>query len=100
VYVIFDFLVKCVTLRSELDIARERLEESISQKNKLHQDLTVAENRCERLQSQTVLAISRQKVVSDDILNESVEDPMDRSNTPIRKEPTPSVSLLIPSGFL
>jgi hypothetical protein len=78
--VFFTNVLKCATLRSELNLTRTMLRDTESYKEKLHSDLVAAEIRADRLQSATVLAMKTRTAagkpgLKDEEGQEVVEEP-------------------------
>lgn len=78
---------QCIMLRSELNILRERLRDSESQKESYRNSLVALESKIERLQSKTVLAIesrgSNTETKGQEVENERKEEVQTKPSSPV-----------------
>jgi E3 ubiquitin-protein ligase BRE1 len=93
-------MVQCIALRSQMDLMRVKLRDSVAEKESLHTALVAAQTRADRLQSETVLAMQARAAVrkreAEQQKGEQQQEPKEEessSEEPQRKLPSsPEVS--------
>ncbi|EAU91038.2 hypothetical protein CC1G_03206 [Coprinopsis cinerea okayama7 len=81
---------ECAALQSDLQLTRQQLQDCINERDKYHNELIATQNRIERSQSRTVLAVeSRQPSSTANSVNGDAEDTQRKPSSP-SESPKPS----------
>lgn len=88
----FDCQTECAALRSELQLTRKHLDECEKARDKYHDELVATQNRIERSQSRTVLAVESKKTTNSTTGTPQQQPNGDAAEDTQRKPSSPSDS--------